>query len=333
MLTYDIYGVGNALVDHAVSVSDSDLAELGFQKGRMTLIEWEDMRRNLAYFGDRVHERLGGGSAANTMLGATQLDARCFYATKLGSDASGDFFVQDFLENGVDLSVSQASSVEDRVTGHCLVMVTEDGERTMATYLSPRTTFSEKDVAKDALLQSRLLYIEGYLVSSDISRQVAIKTRKLAESADLKIALTLSDPNMVRFFKDGLLEMMGDRLDLLFGNAEEVMMLTGSKTVAEACDDLRSYAQISVVTMGAEGAMIVSEDGVIQVPGRQVTVVDTNGAGDAFSGAFLAAFLKGRSLEESGRWGVNASSEVVSQWGARLKKSNVQKVRDLCFGS
>ena len=326
MSSYHIYGIGNAIVDYEVNVTESDLEYLGIEKGVMTLIELDDLKRYRDYFEGRLRERSGGGSAANTLLGAAQLGSRCFYGCNVAKDEPGTFYVDDLKSNGV--VVGEVGSSED-MTGHCFVMITEDAERTMATYLGVSSSFSRHNLDLTVLESSDLLYIEGYLVASETGRQASIEAREHADRFGIKTALTLSDPNMVTFFKDELMCILGEYLHIIFSNREEALQFTDSLTVEDAAKALKLKSSIVVITLGVEGVLILSDDGFIKVKGRIVDAVDTNGAGDSFAGAFLAAYLQGKSLKEAGECGVIASSELVTQYGARLSDTTLSRVKDL----
>lgn len=326
MSKYDVYGIGNAIVDHEVLVTQADLDQLGIEKGVMTLIEADVLNRYMAHFGDRVRQRTGGGSAANTILGATQLGAKCFYSCKVSSDEPGQFYLHDLAENGVDV-VTEITADPEELTGHCLVMITDDAERSMATHLGITGSFSIENIQSEILKNSDYLYIEGYLVASPTGKSAAIRAKEIAEPAGVKTALTLSDANMVQFFKDGLSEMIGDSVDVLFANEQEALLFTETTSVTEALNVLRRRANCVVITQGASGALVDNGVQTYSIPGRSVEAIDTNGAGDLFAGAFLAALAAGESTETAGHWGVRASSELVTQFGARLKGDLLNEVK------
>ncbi|MGB1091884.1 MAG: adenosine kinase, partial [Oceanobacter sp.] len=225
-MSYHIYGIGNALVDKEFEVEDSFLAQAGIEKGLMTLIEEEKLHSLLeqlsAEYG--IKKRASGGSAANTIIGATYFGAKTFYSCNVASDEAGEFYMNDIQTAGVDTNLS--FDRPDGTTGRCLVMVTPDAERTMNTFLGITGDLDESHIREEAIAQSDYVYIEGYLVTGDASRAAACKVRDLARKHDVKVAMTCSDPAMVQYFKEGILEVLGDGVDLLFCNDQEAMLLT-----------------------------------------------------------------------------------------------------------
>lgn len=315
---YHIYGIGNALVDKEFEVSDDFFAVAGIQKGVMTLIDADQQAHLLELLQARygLKKRACGGSAANTIIGASYFGAKTFYTCNVASDESGDFYVADLKAAGVDTNMD--GERDQGVTGKCLVMVTPDAERTMNTYLGITSDLHEKHIHEDALASSEYVYIEGYLVTSDTSRAAAIRVRELARKHGVKIAMTFSDPAMVQFFKDGLLEMLGDGVDLLFCNEQEAMLLAGSDNLDDALVTLKQHAKAFAVTLGAKGALAFDGRTLHEIAPHVVKAVDSNGAGDMFAGAFLYAITHGHDFAAAGRLASAASAQVVSQFGPRL---------------
>ncbi|NVJ49614.1 MAG: adenosine kinase [Gammaproteobacteria bacterium] len=317
MKNYHIYGIGNALVDIEVEVTPEELARLEIEKGVMTLVDHERQEYLLDALPGTHHKKACGGSAANTVIGAAKLGARCFYSCKIADDELGQFYAADLEREGVTSNLSQLQ-LEPGSTGRCIVMVSPDADRTMNTYLGITGDISFEQVDEAALKQSEWLYIEGYLVSSDSARQAAVKTRELAEREGLKTALSLSDPNMVKFFKDGLTEMIGDGVDLLFANHDEALLFTGAETLEAAFEALKRFAKQFVVTLGADGALLWDGTNPVKINAYPVEAVDTNGAGDLFAGAFLYAVTHGYSLEKAAKLASFSSARLVKEFGPRL---------------
>lgn len=317
-MKYHIYGIGNALVDKEFEVDDAFFAKANIEKGMMTLIEEDQLASMLdtlqAEYG--LKKRACGGSAANTVIGASYFGADNFYTCHVANDEAGDFYVADMKAAGVDTNMDGERS--DGVTGKCLVMVTPDAERTMNTYLGITSELHSKHINEEALAQSEYAYIEGYLVTSDTSRAAAIQVRELANQHNVKVAMTFSDPAMVQFFKDGLNDMLGDGVDLLFCNEQEAMLFSNSTTLEDAIAGLKNVAKTFAITLGAEGAVVFDGDNLHNIAPHSVTAVDSNGAGDMFAGAFLYAITHGHDFAAAGRLASAASAQVVSQFGPRL---------------
>ena len=318
-MSYHIYGIGNALVDQEFEIDDAFFTKAGIEKGMMTLIDEQQLDSMLDTLnsGYGLKKRACGGSAANTIIGASYFGAKTFYTCNVASDETGDFYVADLKAAGVDTNMDGAR--DEGVTGKCLVMVTPDAERTMNTYLGITSNLEEKHIHEDALAASEYVYIEGYLVTSDTSRSAAIKVRELAHKHNVKVAMTFSDPAMVQFFKDGLLEMLGDGVDLLFCNEQEAKLLADTDHLDDAIESLKQYARTFAITLGGEGAVAFDGETLHKIAPNPVKAVDTNGAGDMFAGAFLYAITHGHDFAAAGRLASAASAQVVSQFGPRLE--------------
>ena len=318
-MKYNIYGIGNALVDQEFEVTDDFFASAGIEKGMMTLIEadqLDSLTQQLAnQFG--VKKRACGGSAANTVIGASHFGAQCFYTCHVANDEAGDFYVDDIKAAGVDTNMDGERI--NGVTGACLVMVTPDAERTMNTYLGITSELEADHINEQALADSEYAYIEGYLVTSDTSRAAAVQVRQLARKHNVKVALTFSDPAMVQFFKDGLNEMIGEGVDLLFCNEQEAKLFADSESLDAAIQHLKTVAKTFAITLGEKGAVVYDGNQLIEIAPHQVQALDSNGAGDMFAGAFLYAITQGKDFAAAGRLASAASAQVVSQFGPRLE--------------
>ncbi|NVK36904.1 MAG: adenosine kinase [Gammaproteobacteria bacterium] len=318
MAKYHIYGIGNALVDKEFEVTDAFFAKAGIEKGQMTLIDQDQQEALLAQLTEEfgLKKRAGGGSAANSIFAAQYLGANTFYTCNVANDETGDFYVKDLTSAGV--ATNLGANRESGVTGKCMVMITPDAERTMNTYLGITADLNHSHINEAALKDSEYLYIEGYLVSSDSARHAAIECKKIAQANQVKTAMTFSDPAMVQFFKDGLIEMLGDGVDLLFCNEEEALGFTGAENLSAAMVALKQTAKTFAITCGAKGAVLFDGERVIEIAPNEVTAVDSNGAGDNFAGAFLYALTAGHSWEQAGNLASKISAQVVSQFGPRL---------------
>ena len=318
MSKYHIYGLGAALVDTEIDVTDDDLANMGIDKGLMTLVDrsrQEEIMQNLE--GHLVHSKqASGGSACNSIIAASYFGASTFYSCKVADDALGEFYMNDLRAAGVDADYSQKSA--EGLTGTCLVMITPDAERSMNTYLGISETLSTAELNETALAEAEYLYMEGYLVTSPTGRAAAIRAREVAEQHGVKTALSFSDPGMVEFFRDGLQEMLGQGVDMVFCNEEEALGWAQTRSLDEAIAALKQVAKTFAITLGAKGALVFDGSELIEVAPRQIKAVDTNGAGDMFAGAFLYAITSGKSFAEAGRLASVSAAEVVSHYGPRF---------------
>lgn len=320
MKKYDVYGMGNALVDMEFKVNDEFLKDHLIEKGLMTLVEKERQDHLLnSLKGSNVgHSRACGGSAANTIIGATQLGAKTFYSCKVAQDETGEFYKNDLLANGVKSNIEQG--LYDGETGKCLVMISDDAERTMNTFLGTTATYSDDQLDLSSLSESKWLYMEGYLVTGEAGIAACETARDYARKNDVKVALTFSDPGIVGFFKDGFKKMIGsEKLDLLFCNEEEAKSFTGLDNIEDAFNALKEVSNTFAITAGAKGAFLFDGSERINVSSPKVEAIDTNGAGDLFAGAFLYGITNGLSYEQAGTLACACSAKLVTQYGPRLE--------------
>jgi sugar/nucleoside kinase (ribokinase family) len=238
----------------------------------------------------------------------------------VADDELGAFYHQDLVDSGVATNLDQIR--EPGTTGRCLVMVTDDAERTMNTFLGITGDLGAHEIDETALKASHMLYIEGYLASSDKAREAAIRAHQIAKEAGIQVALTFSDPAMVTYFKDQVSEMVGDGVDLLFCNEQEAMTWTGEESIESALTALSNTATQWVCTRGKDGATVFDGTQRFDIPGRVVTPVDANGAGDMFAGAFLYGLSNDWGFEKSARFGVHTSGYLITQYGPRVALAN-----------
>jgi sugar/nucleoside kinase (ribokinase family) len=328
MARYDIYGMGNALLDTEVEIDDGFLARLGIQKGMMTLVDAGRQQELLTALTQHsaAHKRASGGSAANSIIAAQYFGSRTFFSCRVAHDDAGDFYLNDMEKAGVAVNRNARGN---GVTGRCLVMVTPDAERTMHTFLGISETLAIEDLDESAIRASRWTYLEGYLASSASGREAALQASRIARSAGRQVAMTFSDPAMVQYFRDGLATMLGDGVDLLFCNHVEAQAWTQTESVAQAAEALRRHARTLVITRGSQGALAFDGTRFHDIAATPVKAVDTNGAGDMFAGAFLHGVVRGMTFPEAGRLASLAAARVVSNFGPRLHPIEHVEVLDL----
>lgn len=331
-MTYHIYGIGAALVDTEIDVTDNDLVQLGIDKGLMTLVDAERQQALVDYLSTHMthSRRASGGSAANSIIAASYFGAKTFYSCKVGPDQNGEFYLGDMQAAGV--ACNKNDHGDEDVTGKCLVLITPDAERTMLTHLGISATLCRKMLDHDAIALSQYAYIEGYLVTSDTGRAAAIELRETAEKHGVKTALSLSDPGMVEFFGDGLREMIGNGVDLLFCNEHEAQGFTSTDNAKAAAEKLKQHARTFAITCGSRGALVFDGSKLHEIEPHAVKAVDTNGAGDMFAGAFLYAITHGYSYRDAGRLASRASAEVVKNYGPRLPAEKHTAIHKEVFG-
>ena len=320
MKNYDVYGIGNALVDTEYEVNDSFFTKAQLGKGLMTLVEAEERQRIIKLLEDdhdhQVISQSGGGSAANTMVAISQLGGSSFYSCKVADDTIGDFFMSDLKAAGLDTNLENGRG--PGISGQCISMVTPDAERTMATNLGISHTLSKNELDEDALRRSKYLYIEGYLVTSPTALEAALRAQQVAHEAGAIVSITLSDPAITEHFKPAFDQFAENGIDLVFCNEDEAMIWTGTKNPEDAFKQLQSRCKQVAMTCGKNGAMVFDGESETIVAGVATTAVDTTGAGDIFAGAFLYAISQGQSFQQAAELANRCASQLVSAFGARL---------------
>jgi sugar/nucleoside kinase (ribokinase family) len=328
MSHYDLYAIGNALVDSEYEVSDSQLQAMGVEKRHMTLIDMPRRTELLSAVQGLHSRRTGGGSAGNTVVALAQLGGKAFYSCRVADDELGAFYRDDLTANGVDTNLSHTKPPAGQ-TGSCMVMVTPDAERSMSTFLGAtadidHTALHPKDIAK-----SKVFYMEGYLAASPTGLDAALQGRALAKASGVKLAATLSDMSMINFCRPGLEAMVGAQnggLDYLFCNEEEATVWCGTKDLDAVCAQMGQLARVVCLTRSAKGCIVLQNGTQTVVPAAAVKAVDTNGAGDMFAGAFLFAVTHGHSLEKAAWLANQAAGQVVTQYGNRLSIAAMAEV-------
>jgi len=311
----DVVGIGSPLVDVIARTNDALLDRLGLTKGSMELVDLDQAEAIYASMGSSIE--VSGGSAANTMAGVAALGGRAGFIGKVASDAMGDVFTHDITASGVDFEAAVVTSSKNG-TGRCLVLVTDDAERTMATHLGVATSFAPGDVDGHLLRRTKVTYLEGYLFDLPPAKDAMREAIAATHSADGSIALSLSDSFCVERHRSDFLDLLAGDVDLLFANEAEAISLFKAETLAAALDALEETGIVSAVTLGARGCIVVTPAGRIEVPAAPVEqVVDTNGAGDLFAAGFLYGMTNGLDPERSGSLAALCAAEVISHLGAR----------------
>jgi len=323
--TYAIYGIGNALLDKVYHVDTEFLAAQGIEKGLMTLVDEANIKSLLQALKDNLCvKESSGGSVANSIIAASHFGANNFLSVCLADDKNGQTYYNDMQEAKVS-SNYDTTSRGPGFTGVCVVEVTDDADRTMSSYLGISETLSPKELNVEALKQSTYFFIEGYLVTSPSARKAVLEGLDIAHQHGVKTALTLSDPFIVKNFREYMNLFIGKGVDLLFCNEEEAMHLCESD-LTHAKEKLKTVAKQFVITCGQEGALLYDGSDFIKMPSRPVKGIDTNGAGDMYAGSFLYGITHGLSFHDAGVLASDAADKVVSQYGPRLTKEDALAV-------
>ena len=313
----DVVAIGNALVDVLAPAKDEDLTALDLIKGTMALVDHERSESIYASMGPTTEA--SGGSAANTAAGIAALGGRAAFLGRVADDQFGLAFTHDIRSIGVAFDPTPTKAVPGKVvTGHCLVLVTDDAERTMATHLGVASEFASSDLHDGHLSASQVVYLEGYLWEQPTAKVAMREAIEMAHRNDAAVALSVSDPFCVEHHRREFLDLLTGDLEMLFANEDEITMLFDVPDFDAAVDAVSETGVLAVLTRGAAGSVVVTASGPITVPAGPVDrVVDTTGAGDLFAAGFLYGITNGLSPEDSARLGGVCASEVISHVGAR----------------
>jgi sugar/nucleoside kinase (ribokinase family) len=321
MKIYDVYGIGNGIVDIFLEVSDSEFDSLGVERGTMRLVEPKEQEELIAKFGKTDIVLASGGSVANSMIALSQLGGKSGLACTLGDDRYGLHYKSEFDDLKVELG---NPLIVNETTGTSVIIVTPDAERTMRTCLAVSAHISEKYVIEDFIKESKWVFIEGYLFSNpDFGQSAALKAVELAKKHDCKVAVTFSEAWVIEAFGDPLREVIA-QADLIFANEAEAKTFTGKATVEEAVIEIGKQVPNYAITAGAEGAHISCFDVSGKVDSYPCEPVDLTGAGDMFAGSFLYGITHGVDPLKAASGACYLASKVISHTGARLH-SGVQE--------
>ena len=312
---YDVYGLGNALVDLEYTVDDGFLRDMDLAKGHMTLVDETRIDALAASLDEHEPKRRAGGSAANTVFAVHAFGGRCGYSCRVADDDLGRFFLEEFGNAGVATAGTRDGHGK---SGRCLTLITADAERTMTTFLGASAELGPQDLDEAAIAGSAYFYVEGYLASSESGRKAAVQARQTAELGRVRTSLSLADPSMVVNFRDGLIDMLGNGVDQLFCNEEEALTWAGTDRLDIAVAELSDIAPFLNVTLGARGSLAVAKGKSRFAHGHPSRAVDTTGAGDIYAGAVLHARVNGAEPSEAAGFANFAAAELVARHGARL---------------
>jgi sugar/nucleoside kinase (ribokinase family) len=315
MKQFQLYGLGNALVDIFVEVGDADLDTLGFERGTMRLVESDEQRTLLARLQSHEPRLVSGGSVANSTIAFSQLGGKAAFLGCVGDDRYGLFYQSEFDQLGVNIG---NPALVGETTGTVACLITPDAERTMRTCLAVSSHLAARHVDEARLKASEWLFIEGYVFANPATGQGAIREAiRLAKNHGVKVAITCSEAFVVQAFGDAFHEALA-QADLLFCNASEGCAVTGSSSAEEAFARLADKVPSAVVTDGANGAFIRHAGTVAHVPSYPCVPVDLTGAGDMLAGTFLYGLTHGVAPDRAAKAACYLAMKVITQVGARL---------------
>ena len=317
--SYDVIGIGNAIVDVIFAASDEFLLEHQIAKSVMTLID-EFRAARLVAAAENARES-SGGSCANTMAGLASLGAAGCFIGKVKNDRLGLSFARDLKQGGTHFDTAMATAGPS--TACCVIAVTPDGHRSMSTYLGACRELTPDDIAPAQIRAASILYVEGYMWDDERSKAAIRKAIAIAKEARRKVAFTLSDPFCVGRYRAEFLDLMREDIDILFANEEEAKSLFQVDDFDPALRRAREWRGLAVLTRSEKGCVVTDSEGRVHAqPAEPVAkVLDTTGAGDQFAAGFLFGQSRGRDVAACARLGAIAAAEVISHYGARPEHS------------
>ena len=325
MKKYKLYGIGNALLDYEYKVNDSVLKELELEKGCMLLNEYDKhskLHQSLKKM--RPPEKIiPGGSVANSVFAMAQYNDKVCFSGKVSDDESGKNFIECLNKSGVETFISK---LDNNKSGECLVLITPDNERTMNTFLGSSSLLSIDDIDNQSIKDSEYLLIEGYLVTSDETMNVSIEALAIAQENNTKSVITLSDPNIVKYFRDNLLKLFNNKSYIIFCNEQEALNFSETTNLSQAQNFLKEITDIYIITLGSKGAICYDGTDTYKVEGLDVDSKDFTGAGDMFLGSFMHKYDDGNFLESLSFANFSAS-KIIQIYGAKFNnKSDYQNL-------
>jgi sugar/nucleoside kinase (ribokinase family) len=315
MKEFDLIGLGNALVDILLELTDSEFDALDFEKGTMRLTEHADQQKLLRAYADHEPRLVSGGSVANSVIACSQLGGRGAFIGCVGDDRYGLHYTEEFAELSIDFT---NPPLVGETTGTCVSIITPDAERTMRTCLAVSSHLAARHVPADRIAAAEWLFVEGYVFANPSTGQHAVREAlRSARAAGTKVALTCSDAFIPEVFGDVFRDAL-KQSDLLFCNATEARAVAGGGTAEEAFTKLKGVVPNAVVTDGPNGAFVRFHGTEHHVPAFPCKPVDVTGAGDMFAGAFLYGITHGVPADRAARAANFLAMKVITQIGARL---------------
>jgi sugar/nucleoside kinase (ribokinase family) len=306
-----ILGIGNAIVDVICKVNDDFLSNNGLTKSTMKLVDEIEFKKLLSDL--KIEETVSGGSVANSIVGLSQLGNKVGFIGKINEDDLGNKYEEGLKKEKVEYFYSKKK--EDLSTGTCLILITPDSERTMCTFLGTAGKIKENDVNVDAIKNSEIIFLEGYLWDEGDPKKAFNK----AINNSNKVAMSLSDLFCVERHKPHFLDLVKNKLDITFANEQEITSLIDTNDFNEVISFSKDLKKLIIITRGEKGAIAIKGDEIVECGVKEnLRIIDLTGAGDLFAAGFLHGHVNSLSLKESLEKGTEMSSKVIQQIGARL---------------
>ena len=306
-----ILGIGNAIVDVICKVNDQYLEKNKLTKSTMKLVDETEFKKLLSTL--KIEETVSGGSVANSIVGLSQLGNDVGFIGKVNSDTLGQKYEEGLIKEKVQYFYDKKEELSP--TGTCLILITPDAERTMVTFLGIAGKINEKDINEKAVKESEMIFLEGYLWDEGDPKSAFDKAMLLSN----KKAMSLSDQFCVERHKDSFLNLVKNKLDIIFSNEQEIMTLISTKKFEDVIAFGKELGKLLVITRGKKGSIAIKNNEIIECDSRSnLKIVDLTGAGDLFAAGFLHGIINNFSTKEGLEKGTEMSSKIIQQVGARL---------------
>ena len=306
-----VLGIGNAIVDVICKVEESFLSENNLAKSTMKLVDETEFKKLLSNL--NIEETIAGGSVANSIVGLSQLGNPVSFIGKVNNDELGNKYEKSLINEKVKYCYQKKE--ETIPTGTCLILITPDSERTMCTFLGIAGKISDKDIDENAVKNSELIFLEGYLWDEGEPRTAFNKAINISK----KTAISLSDQFCVDRHKKSFLDLVNNKLDITFANEQEILSLIDAKNFDEVISFGKHLGKLIVITRGEKGSLAIQKNEVIECDSKKnLKIVDLTGAGDLFAAGFLHGHVNKLSIKESLEKGTEMSSKIIQKIGARL---------------
>ncbi|HBZ34429.1 MAG TPA: adenosine kinase [Bacteroidales bacterium] len=322
-----ILGIGNALTDILLKISDNQLEQLQVNKGSMQLVDGNTSKRITTLFQNTTPAIVAGGSTSNTICGMASLGAPAAFLGKIGDDAIGKIYEQQIIESGAEPLLHTDALLG---SGNCTVLVTPDGERTMCTYLGAACNLQPHDITEETFDGYQMLHLEGYLVQN---HKLIEKAMRMAHEAKLIVSIDLASYNIVNEERDFMLQLIRNYVDIVFANEMEAKAIAQTEDPDQALnfiyDLLKSKSntpKISIVKLGAQGSLILSDEGKSVIDAIKVQCVDSTGAGDLYAAGFLFGIANKMPVYKCGQYAALVASKVIQTMGSKISVPIYQEI-------
>ena len=326
-MKYDISALGNALVDTQFMVSHEFLSQIGLEPDSMTLASAEEHMPIIEKLESMNVDSVSdcGGSATNSLVAASYFGSNCHHVCRVANDKDGKKYLDSLQNAGVD-HIGFSKENADMPTGKCLIFVTPDAKRTMSSMLGISAYLGPKDINYDAVINSKIFYIEGYMVTSEENFSAVTSVLDQLNNENTLKALSLSDAGIVGGFKDKFKEIESYGIDMIFCNDDEAIAYAETETLEDAVSFYKEQSYMIVITKGSKGSLVIKDRQEIFSPALTIEPVDTNGAGDMYAGSFMHAYLNGFDLLSCADFANFASSKIVETFGPRLTTDGYKEI-------